>query len=126
MQAYAQQVMTAALARCAGSDRIFLGADFLAQAGKGVIFSQKADHRMALAPGGPDGGGETGIAHFHCEALLTQIIGQPLAGVDFVVGGFGSFPDLLSQFGQFLSGLIHSTGGSDVQHKSSSPFLVGG
>lgn len=71
----------------------------LAQAGQGVVFTEKADHRPAAAKAGPERRGQTADASLDREALVLQFLTQQVRRAPFLKADLGSIPELVGYTG---------------------------
>ena len=71
---------------------LFVRSGRLAETGQRVKFSQKSDHRPALAIGPGKGGGDTGQIPLHLKALLLQRLAIELSGIALVEPGLRVVP----------------------------------
>ena len=71
---------------------LFVRSGRLAETGQRVKFSQKSDHRPALAIGPGKGGGDAGQLPLHLKALLLQRLAIELSGIALVEPGLRVVP----------------------------------
>mgnify|MGYP006908116307 CR=1 FL=1 len=120
----AKKVVTAALTCAAGNDGLLMCADLLAHAGQSVILAQDTDDRMSLAPCCLDGCGKADISDFYVKTIALKSLGDPLAGIDFVICCFGMLPDLLCKSCKILFFLVDRAVRSCVTHNFLSFLLL--
>ena len=91
--ACAQQVVPAAVAVFGfGAGAGLHSACLLRKAGKGIVFTQKADHGLSAAKGAAKGCGNSGHAALYPKALLLHKIFQCRRRLGFAEFQFGQIP----------------------------------